>query len=65
MRLLFADAKLVTEPASAAPLAALAGPLRERLDGARVALLVSGSNIDRATFASLLTRGEADGGGTA
>lgn len=56
---LFADAKLVTEPASAAPLAALAGPLADRLRGTRVALVVSGSNIDRETFAGLLARGEA------
>jgi len=54
MRVLFTDAKLVTEPASAAPFAALAGPLAERLAGARVALVVSGSNIDAGTFGRLL-----------
>lgn len=59
---LFADAKLATEPASAAPLAALAGPLADRLRGARVALVISGSNIDRATFGRLLARGEGDPG---
>lgn len=47
---LFSDAKIVVEPASAAPLAAACGPLRERLEGRRVALVVSGSNIDLATF---------------
>jgi len=51
MRTLYADAKLAVEPASAAPFAAVCGPLRERLAGKRVALLVSGSNIDIATFA--------------
>lgn len=56
MKLLFDDAKIVAEPAAAAPLAALAGPLADRLKGARVALLVSGSNIDRASFADHLAR---------
>ena len=35
MRALFLDAKLAAEPASAAPLAAVCGPLRERLAGCR------------------------------
>ncbi len=61
MRVLFDDAKIVTEPASAAPLAAACGPLRERLAGKRVVLLVSGSNIDRATFDSCLS-GDAGAG---
>ncbi|MFV1986123.1 MAG: threonine/serine dehydratase [Gemmatimonadota bacterium] len=51
MRTLYSDAKLAVEPASAAPFAAVCGPLRDRLAGKRVALLVSGSNIDIATFA--------------
>ena len=50
MRTLYSDAKLAVEPASAAPFAAVCGPLRERLAGKRVALLVSGSNIDIDTF---------------
>jgi threonine dehydratase len=53
MGLLFADMKLAVEPAGAAATAALRGPLRERLDGKRVALVVCGSNIDLATFARL------------
>jgi len=53
---LFADAKIAAEPAAAAPLAALAGPLADRLRGLRVALVVSGSNIDRMTFCRLLAR---------
>jgi len=51
MRLLFRSAKLAVEPAGAAATAALCGPLRERLAGKRVALIVCGANIDAATFA--------------
>ena len=51
MGLLFADMKLAVEPAGAAATAALCGPLRERLDGQRVGVIVCGSNIDIATFA--------------
>ncbi len=50
MRLLFRSAKLVVEPAGAAALAALMYPLRERLDGARVGVVVCGANIDIATY---------------
>jgi threonine dehydratase len=51
MLLLFASAKLAVEPAGAAATAALCGPLRERLAGRRVGLVVCGANIDSATFA--------------
>ncbi|HEX5352969.1 MAG TPA: threonine/serine dehydratase [Rhodanobacteraceae bacterium] len=51
MGLLFADMKLAVEPAGAAATAALCGPLRERLSGKRVGLIVCGTNIDLATFA--------------
>ncbi|PRQ05968.1 threonine ammonia-lyase [Enhygromyxa salina] len=54
MRLLFRDAKLAVEPAGAATTAALLGPLRDRLAGARVGAIVCGSNIDETTFFSLL-----------
>lgn len=54
MRHLFLDMKLVAEPAAAAATAALLGPLRERLDGKRVAVIVCGSNIDAARFGALL-----------
>ncbi|WP_317202655.1 threonine/serine dehydratase [Janthinobacterium sp.] len=54
---LFRDAKLAAEPAAAVATAALLGPLRERLDGKRSALIVSGSNIDPARYAELLGRG--------
>jgi len=51
MGLLFADMKLAVEPAGAAATAALCGPLRERLVGKRVGVLVCGTNIDLPTFA--------------
>ena len=54
MRLLFRAAKLAVEPAGAAALAALMVPLRSRLDGKCVALVVCGANIDPATFARQL-----------
>ena len=50
MRLTFLDAKLAVEPAGAAALAALVGPLRDRLAGAHVGLIVCGSNIDMQTY---------------
>jgi len=54
MRLLFRAAKLVVEPAGAATLAALMYPLRDRLAGQRVGLVVCGGNIDIAGFAAHL-----------
>jgi threonine dehydratase len=56
MRLLLAEAKLAVEPAGAAATAALAGPLRSRLAGKRVALIVCGANIDPETFARHVAR---------
>ena len=54
MRLLFRAAKLAVEPAGAAALAALMFPLRTRLDGKCVGIVVCGANIDPATFATHL-----------
>jgi len=54
MGLLFREMKLAVEPAGAAATAALCGPLRERLSGKRVGVIVCGSNIDAAGFARLL-----------
>jgi threonine dehydratase len=54
MRLLFRAAKLAVEPAGAAALAALMVPLRARLDGRSVGVVVCGANIDPQTFASQL-----------
>jgi threonine dehydratase len=59
MLLLFASAKLAVEPAGAAATAALLGPLRDRLAGRRVALIVCGANIDAATFARHLQDAQA------
>jgi threonine dehydratase len=51
MRLLFRSAKLAVEPAGAAALAALMYPLRSRLEGKSVGIVVCGANIDFQTFA--------------
>jgi threonine dehydratase len=56
MRLLFRAAKLAVEPAGAAALAALSHPLRDRLEGSRVGVVVCGANIDAATFATQITQ---------
>jgi threonine dehydratase len=56
MRHLFLDMKLAVEPAAAAATAALLGPLQERLDGRRVAVVVCGSNIDAARYSALLEK---------
>ena len=50
MRLLFRAAKLVVEPAAAAALAALSHPLRTRLEGQTVGVVVCGANIDPETY---------------
>jgi len=47
----------VAEPAAAAATAAILGPLRERLKGKRIGLIICGSNIDAARYAELLERG--------
>jgi threonine dehydratase len=54
MRLLLEDAKLAVEPAGAAATAALMGPLRERLTGKKVGIIVCGANIDAASYLRLL-----------
>ena len=59
LAVLFRDGKLAVEPAAAAALAALLGPLRETLAGKRVGLVVCGANLDHATYADLLAKGEA------
>lgn len=57
MRMMFYECKLVVEPAGAAAMAALLGPLRERLRGRSVGLIVCGANIDVETYARLLATG--------
>lgn len=62
MGLLFNSMKLAVEPAGTAATAALCGPLRARLSGKRVGVIVCGSNIDLATFASQAQSGVASSG---
>lgn len=54
MRFLLEHARLAVEPAGAASTAALLGPLRERLAGRRVGLIVCGSNIAAEAYAHLI-----------
>ena len=54
--LMFDEMKLAVEPAAAVALAALAGPLRDRLAGQRVGIIVCGTNIDAAGHAALMRR---------
>jgi threonine dehydratase len=58
MALAYDGMKLALEPAGAASLAALDGPLRGRWQGGRVCALLCGSNIDAASFGRLLERAE-------
>ena len=58
MAVIFSELKLAVEPAGAAATAALFGPLRERLQGKRVGLIICGANIDSETFAGQIRRGE-------
>ena len=55
MRLLFRSAKLVTEPAGAAAMAALMHPLRSRLEGQTVGIVVCGGNIDAESFGKYIS----------
>lgn len=59
MVVLFEEARLAVEPAGAAATAALLGPLRDRLAGQRVAVIVCGSNIDLGTWNRLVAPSEA------
>jgi threonine dehydratase len=59
--LLMRSAKLAVEPAGAAATAALTGPLRDRLRGKRVGLVVCGSNIDTESYQRFLSRGATEG----
>lgn len=57
MGLMLRDLKIAAEPAPAAGVAALVGPLRDTLKGKRVGLVGCGANIDQATFTRLVERG--------
>jgi len=59
MALLFSSAKLAVEPAGAASTAALCGPLRQQLQGKRVGLIVSGTNIDIDSYAASIQQAPA------
>jgi threonine dehydratase len=59
MALLRREMKLAVEPAAAASTAALLGPLRDRMSGKRVGLIVCGANLDHRTYAQHIERGEA------
>lgn len=54
MRFLFNEMKLAVEPAAAIGIAALFGPLRERLAGQRVGVIISGTNIDEHKYCHLI-----------
>ena len=59
LALLFRSAKLAVEPAGAAATAALLGPLRDRVQGKKVGLIVCGTNIAPERYAEHLARGTA------
>lgn len=50
---IFGSMKLAVEPAAAAAAAALLGPLRDKLHGQNVGVIVCGTNIDFETFSNL------------
>ncbi|MEM7374195.1 MAG: threonine/serine dehydratase [Bacteroidota bacterium] len=56
MALMFSELKLAVEPACAAALAALLGPLKEELIGRRVGLIACGANIDPDTYMNLIQK---------
>jgi threonine dehydratase len=57
MIILQQEAKLAVEPAVGAAMAGLMLPLRKRLKGKRVGLIVCGANIDEEGYSKLLERG--------
>lgn len=54
---LFSHMKLAVEPAGAAATAAMLGPLKVKLSGKRVGLIICGANIDPDGFSRYLRRG--------
>lgn len=54
---LFRHMKLAVEPAGAASMAAMLGPLQKKIMGKRVGLIVCGANIDTESFCNYLRRG--------
>jgi len=55
MKFMFTELKLAVEPACAAGMAALHGPLRKKMAGKRIALIACGSNIDMQSYIKLLS----------
>lgn len=51
------EAKLAVEPAAGAAIAGMLGPLRARLLGKKIGVIVCGANIDATTYQTLLQRG--------
>ena len=62
MSVLFREMKLAVEPAGAAATAALFGPLKDRLKGKRVGVLVCGANIDIDGFCDHVRRASSASG---
>jgi len=60
MAVLYDALKIVTEPACAAATAALIGPLNERMQGKRVAVIACGANIGEEKFADYVAKGRTD-----
>ncbi|MDR8390425.1 threonine/serine dehydratase [Aliifodinibius sp. S!AR15-10] len=54
MKLTFEELKLAVEPAGASALAALVGPLKYRLEGKKVGLILCGTNINTEAFNQIL-----------
>ena len=57
MGILQEETKLAVEPAAAATLSALIGPLRDKLCNMKVGLLMCGANIDAISYSKLLESG--------
>ncbi len=55
MRFMFSELKLAVEPACSAAMAALHGPLKNRLHKKRIAIIACGSNIDMQTYSQLIS----------
>jgi len=53
MRVMFDNLKIIAEPACAASLAAVMGPLRNDLKGRKVGIIACGSNISLDRFSAL------------
>jgi len=58
MALFQEELKLAVEPAAGAALGAVLGPLREQVANKKIGMVVCGANIDSATFAKQIARGQ-------